>query len=185
MKPNVVMGTIASSLAAVAVLAAPLSSGLKPGENVTPFHPKHLAGPLAGTTNCFPCTFQQRPQVQVWVNGDSTKNVNALATTLSKAMKSYSAQEFKGLVVFLTTPQTASKVEATVKETAKNPSVSGVDLAVIDTKNEAIEAYNINTTTDVKNTVIVYKNWKVANTFVNLTATDTAKLESAIAGIAK
>ena len=88
-------------VASLAALAAPLASGLKPGENVTPFHPRHLAGPLAGSTNCFPCTFQNRPQVQVWINGDAPQNVATLGKTLSSAMKTYQGKEYKALVVFL------------------------------------------------------------------------------------
>jgi hypothetical protein len=185
MKRSALLGTVATALVAAAVVAAPVASGLKRGESVTPFHPKHLAGPLAGTSNCFPCTFQNRPQAQIWVNGDNAKNVVALAGTLSKSMKTYSGKEFKGLVVFLTTPATAAKVEAEVKKAAKDPSLTGVGMALIDTKNEAVEAYNINTDPTVKNTVIVYKDWKVADSFVNLTAADTTKLEKAIAGITR
>ncbi|MDX1931170.1 MAG: hypothetical protein SFU56_01055 [Capsulimonadales bacterium] len=185
MNRALLLTSLAALVTGAAVVAAPLSSGLKPGESVTPFHPKHLAGPLAGTSKCFPCTFQNRPQVQVWVNGDDAKNVTALAGTLSKAMKTYNGTEFKGLVVFVTTPQTAAKTEAFVRTAARNPALSGVGMAVIDSRDSAIEAYNINTAKDVRNTVIAYRDWKVADSFVNLTAADTARLEKAIAGITK
>src|SRR6476469_9661761 len=100
-----VLGILAAA-AAIPAFAAPLASGLNLGERVSPFHPKHIAGPLAGTSNCFPCTFQNRPQVQVWINGDNGKNALAFAGTLSKAMKAYQGKEFKGLVVFATTTET-------------------------------------------------------------------------------
>lgn len=181
-----VLGALAAALA-IPSLAAGVNSGLKPGQQVTPFHPKHLAGPLAGSDKCFPCTFQNRPQVQVWVNGDSAKNVLPIATTLSKAMKAHSGKEFKALVVFLTTPQTAAKTEAAVQEAAKNPATSGVGMALLDTKDEAIANYKINTAADIKNTVFVYKNWKVENTFVNLKADDKGlgDLNKAIENVAK
>lgn len=186
------MKTIAVSLAAlgafaVSALAAPLASGLKPGENVTPFHPTHLAGPLAGSTNCFPCTFQNRPQVQVWVNGDSPQNVATIAKTLGAAMKTHQSKEFKALVVFLTTPKTAASVRAMVTEAAKKPELKGVGMALLDSNNEAVEAYKINTSADVKNTVLVYKNWQVSQTMVNLKAdgAGVAQLDGAISKIAK
>ncbi len=186
MKRIAVLAALAAAIALPA-LAVGVNSGLKPGQLVTPFHPKHLAGPLAGSARCFPCTFQNRPQVQVWVNGDNTKNVLPIASTLSKAMKAHSGKEFKALVVFLTTPQTAAKTEALVKEAAKNPTTAGVGMALLDTKDEAVLNYKINTGADVKNTVFVYKDWKVQNTFVNLTANDKGlgDLNKAIENVAK
>lgn len=187
MNRSYLLGGLATLAAASAAIAAPLSSGLKPGDSVTPFHPKHLAGPLAGTTNCFPCTFQNRPQVQVWVNGDDPQNVTALAGNLSKAMQTYKGTEFKALVVVLTDAAHQKQAEAMVTKAAKMPALKGVGMAVIDKSNEAVEAYRINTGADVKNTVFAYKNWKVADTFVNLKADDAglAKLNTAISQIAK
>jgi hypothetical protein len=182
-----ILGTLAVT-AALPALAAPLASGLKPGERVSPFHPQHIAGPLAGTSNCFPCTFQNRPQVQVWINGDNSKNALAFAGTLSKAMKSYQGKEFKGLVVFVTTPATEAAAAKAAKMVSESPTAAGVGVALIDAKNEAITDYKINTDADVKNTVFAYKNWEVKDKFVNLQAsTDDgrSKLEKAIAGIAK
>lgn len=187
MNRSYLLGGLATFAAASAAFAAPLSSGLQPGQSVTPFHPKHLAGPLAGTTNCFPCTFQNRPQVQVWVNGDDSKNVAALAGTLSKAMKTYKGSEFKALVVVLTDSAHQKQTEAMVTKASKMPELAGVGMAVLDKTNEAVEAYRINTSADVKNTVFAYKNWKVADTFVNLKADGggLAKLNTAIGQIAR
>jgi hypothetical protein len=181
------VGAVAAVALAIPALAAPLASGLKPGESVTPFHPKHLAGPLAGTTNCFPCTFQNRPQVQAWVNNDDPKNVLAIATTLGTAMKKHKDKEFKALVVVLTDGKNDAKAEEMVRVAAKNPATAGVGMALLPKTDEAVGDYNINTGAEVKNTVIVYKNWKVADNFVNLKldANGEAKLTKAIAAVAK
>ena len=178
--------TMIAGFAAVMAVAAP-GGGLKKGEAVTPFHPKHLAGPLAGSTDCFPCTFQNRPQVQVWVNGDSLTNVAGIAGTLSSAMKTYKAKEFKGLVVFLTTPKNAKAIEAAVAEAAKKPELAGVGMAVLDAKDDAVSAYKVNTAASTKNVVYVYKNWKVAESFVNLggDAAGQKTLAGAIASVTK
>lgn len=172
--------------AAIPAFAAPVASGLKPGERVTPFNPKHLAGPLAGTEKCFPCTFQNRPQVQVWVNG-KPESVLPIATSLSKAMQSHKDKEFKALVVFVTTPKTVAQTEAFVKKAAQNPAVAGVGMAILDKDNEAVANYKINTESDVQNTVFAYKNWQVQKSFVNL-AGDKAgltQLDGAIAEVTK
>lgn len=182
---NVVLAAIAALAVALPALAAPLTSGLKPGDSVTPFHPKHLSGPLAGTNNCFPCTFQERPQTQVWVNGDDRANVIALAKTLGAQIKAHKAQDYKAMIVVLTDAKGMPAAEAFVKDAAKTPGTEGVDMAVLDKTSDAVKAYAVNTASAVKNTVFVYKNWKVAQTFVNLEAADAPKLVAAIGGIAK
>lgn len=186
MSRSTLIGGIAAVAVAIPAFAAPLSSGLKPGDSVTPFHPKHVAGPLAGTTNCFPCTFQNRPQVQAWVNSDP-KTAIAIASTLSKAIKSHEDKEFKGLVVFLTTPKNEKKMAETVSKAAKDPRVAGVGMALLRSDDDAVSHYAINTSSSVKNTVIAYKNWKVSETLVNLTgdAAGQKKLNNAIASITK
>ena len=177
--------------AAAAVFILPVmavvSSGLSKGESVSPFHPDHVTGPLAKSNSCFPCTFKNRPQVQVWVNGDDAKNVATLASTLQKAINSYKKTEFKAMIVFVVD---ANKVEATKKAVAANPAAKAnpsVAMAVLAKNNDAVDSYKFNTSGDVKNTVFVYKNWKVTDKMVNVKA-DAAgvkALESAIASIAK
>ena len=186
MNRSLLLGVVATALA-IPALAAPLNSGLKPGQRVTPFHPKHLAGPLAGTSNCFPCTFQNRPQTQVWVNGDDTKNVLAIATDLSKQMAANKGKEFKALVVFVTDKSNEAATQKLIKTAAANPATAGVGMAYIDKNEDAVENYGINTAADVKNTVLVYKNWTVAENFVNLKAdaAGIADLNKAISTITK
>ena len=60
-------------------------------------------------------------------------------------------------------------------------------MAYIDKSNEAIGNYKINTGSEVKNTVFVYKNWKVEKKFINLKGDEKglAELNSAISSITK
>lgn len=175
---------VATAAFAIPAFAGALSSGLNTGQSVSPFHPKHISGPLKDTTECFPCTFQNRPQVQAWVNGDDAKNVLPIAKSLSTAMKTYKGKEFKALVVFLTTPENAAKTEAAVRVAAKTPGTEGVGMAVLRTDDEAVSNYKVNIAAGVKNTIFVYKNWKVADKFVNLKA-DASGLKTLNTSIAK
>lgn len=172
---------IAAAAIAMPVLAA--QSGLKAGEMVTPFHPTHIAGPLANSTKCFPCTFQARPQVQVWVNGDDMGNVVKIAESLAKAIKANEKSEFKAMIVLVTD---AGKTDAT-KEAAltamKGKAVDGVSVAILPRNDAAVAAYKVNLSGEVKNTVFVYKDWKVAATMVNLKS-DAKSLDSLTAAIA-
>ena len=179
-----VSAALATAALAIPAFAGALSSGLNTGQSVTPFHPTHISGPLKGTTNCFPCTFQNRPQVQAWINGDDSKNVLPIAKSLGAAMKAHKDKEFKALVVFLTSPENVAKTEAAVRLAAKTPGTEGVGMAVLRTDDEAVGNYKVNTAASVKNTVFVYRNWKVADKFVNLKA-DASGLKTLNGSIAR
>ncbi len=167
--------------AAVAAMAFAVDSGLKPGENVTPFHPTHISGPLAKSDKCFPCTFQNRPQVQVWVNGDDMENVASIAKTLNKQMAGN--KDFKALVVFLTDDAKKAGLTDKISKAAATPGLGEVGMAVLSKSDASVKAYKINL--DAKNTVFVYKNWKVANTFVDMKGDEKgiAKLNEAIKNV--
>jgi hypothetical protein len=169
---------------AVAAFAFGADSGLKVGENVSPFHPKHISGPLANSTNCFPCTFQNRPQVQVWVSGDDMKNLAPIAKSLNAAMEKHG--DFKALIVFVANGN-ADKLEAQLKEASKMPGMGKVGMAIVDKADGSVKDYKINLNGDVKNTVFVYKNWKVAQKFVNLKGDEKGlqELNGAIASVVK
>jgi hypothetical protein len=171
MKKTSHIATSVFTVAALATVAFALgpNSGLKTGERVTPFHPKHVVGPLAGSENCFPCTFGNRPQVQVWINGDSDANVSTIAKTLSGAMDKYKKSEFKALVVFVTSNPSDTKLADKLKAVAKATKAEKVGMAIIGKDNEAIANYKINTDSSIKNTVLVYKNWAVVNNMTNFT----------------
>ncbi|MEQ1822579.1 MAG: hypothetical protein ABL949_08715 [Fimbriimonadaceae bacterium] len=160
-----------------------INSGLDKGESVTPFHPTHIVGPFAGKTECFPCNYQNRPQVQAWINGDSAKNVAMIGKTLEAAMAANTASEFKAMIVLVTAD--AKGGASMAKELAKENNLSKIAISVLNPKDAAVKSYKFNTASDVKNTVFVYKNWKVVDKFVNLNADDkgTKALKSAISGI--
>lgn len=182
---TLIIAALAGCLA-VHALAKPPLSGLQKGESVTPFHPKHLAGPLAGTSSCFPCTFQNRPQVQAWITGDTPENVVALAQSLDKAMNTYKGKEFKALIVYVVEKGAEPKTGEAVKAYVKAKGLKNVGISVLDRNSEFVNAYKIALNSDVKNTVLVYKDWKVTKNLVNVSNADArAELDAAIAAIAR
>ena len=62
-----------------------------------------------------------------------------------------------------------------------------IGMAVLDAKDDAVSAYKVNTAASTKNVVYVYKNWKVAESFVNLggDAAGQKTLAGAIASVTK
>lgn len=181
MRKTLVFGVATVAVAASAVAFLGSSAGLKPGDRVTPFHPKHVSGPLANSDKCFPCTYQQRPQVQVWVSGDSEENVAKIAANLQKQIEKHKGAEFKAMIVWLTDDAKAAKpILMNVAKSAKD-----VAVAYLPKNDEAVAAYKIDKSN--KNTVVVYKDWKVSNAMANLKADEAglAALNAEIAKIAK
>jgi len=165
------------------VASAFINSGLAKGEKVVPFHPKHVAGALKGTDSCFPCTYQNRPQVQAWVTNGDQKSIMAFAKTLDTAMDKFSNKEFKGMVVILTTKDQAKMIEEHAPAMSKD--LKHVSISYLTADNDAIKNYKINTA--AKNTVFVYKNWEVKDKFVDLSADEKgiASLNAAIGSVVK
>jgi hypothetical protein len=158
----------ALSVLVLPAIAGRAESGLKVGETVTPFHPTHITGPLKGTTNCPPCTFGARPQVQVWVNADNMMNVVHIARLLEKQVQANAKSELKAFVILLT-----DKPEETgtfLKALAERIGAKEVGLAYLKNDDQAVRNYKVNPGADVKNTIFVYKNKTVSDKFVNLKA---------------
>jgi hypothetical protein len=181
MNKAILISGVAVGLSMVAT--AFTSSGLEKGEMVSPFHPKHVAGALKGTDSCFPCTYQNRPQVQAWVTNGDKNSIMAFAKTLDNAMDKYASKEFKGMVVILATKEQGKMIEEHAPMISKD--LKHVSISYLTADNEAIQNYKINT--GAKNTVFVYKNWKVQDKFVDLSADakGLGELNAAIGNIVK
>ena len=165
------------------IASAFVNSGLDKGERVVPFHPKHVAGALKGSDACFPCTYQNRPQVQAWVTNGDQKSIMAFAKTLDAAMGKYSNKEFKAMVVIVAPKDSAKMIEASAPMMSKE--LKNVSISYLSPDNSAVKNYKINT--GAKNTVFVYKNWEVKDKFVDLTNDEKglASLNAAIGTIVK
>jgi hypothetical protein len=185
MKKTIFGGLAIVALAVPAIAGLNLNSGLKPGERVSAFHPTHFSGPLAGKKACFPCTFQNRPQVQVWVNGDDAKNIASIATELQKQIDANKKSEFKAMVVLVTNDEKGAS-EA-IKSIVAKTGAKDVAMSVLPKNDDAVEAYKINLSGDVKNTVFAYKDWQVQAKMVNLKADSKgiAALDGAIDKLVK
>lgn len=186
MMKNLLVAAAAIGVAVVAI-AGGANSGLKAGESVMPFHPKHITGPLANSEKCFPCTFQNRPQVQVWVTGDNVKNITEIAKALEGRMVANEKSEFKALIVLVSNGSNDAELAKIAKTVSADNKLTRVAMAVISPKDNAVGAYKINTGSEVKNTVLVYRDWKVRTNLVNVKGDKAglATLNAAIDGVIK
>ena len=180
-KKHILAGVLFASLG-VTALAAALSSGPGVGDSVYPFEPNHVTGPDHGTQTCPICKYGATPAVQVWVNGDNIKNIVPIALKLNEnANKS----NFRAFVVFLIDPKDAAQTSKTLAAVAAKNKFNKVALTWLDKSSRSVSAYKVNTGSDVKNTVLVYKDRRVTQKFVNLHSTKEGlgDLQAAIAQI--
>lgn len=177
-----ILGAVAAFALALPVMAtAPVDSGLKVGDLVTPFHPTHVGGPDKGTDTCPPCKYGMRPAVQVWHNHDDEANLVAMIDHLgNKVSKSKNELKAFAIRVSMCAGCEGETVKLADKVKAKN-----VGIAHVASNDDAVTNYKFMVDNSVKNTVFVYKDKKVVAKFVNLKADKAglAKLDAAIAKV--
>jgi protocatechuate 3,4-dioxygenase beta subunit len=147
-------------------------SGLRVGDEVVPWNPVHVAGPDRGTNACPVCTYLGRPAVLIFTKEGA--NAAALAVRLEKLVGEHRNSELKGFVVVLDgRPERLSKLAADLK-------IAGIGLCHPDprTREHDLRSYKIVPAAD--NTVLIYREYKVVATFVNLDAADWRRVEAAV-----
>ena len=121
--------------------------------------------------------------MQVWINTDDMATAASIGELLQKAVDDHSQKQFKGFLIFINAPA------ADIEKLASDKKLERIGLARLTggTSDSAIASYQINTGSNIKNTVFVYKNRKVAEKFVNLSADKDglAKLQAAIDKVAQ
>lgn len=124
--------------------------------------------------------------MQAWIQTDSVDNAFKITQHLSDAVKANTGFEFKAFVICMpTATQTGKAFAETLQKLAAEKGIENVGIAYVERGNEAIGIYKMNTASEMKNTVIVYKNKRVTSKFVNLLFTDEGRkaLSDAIAGV--
>ncbi|MCE7874751.1 hypothetical protein DYH09_30895 [bacterium CPR1] len=119
--------------------------------------------------------------MQVYLQQESPANTVAIAKLLDEAVKQHQKVEFKAFVLF----KPGDPAEAALVKL----NVPGVGVASLQGEaTEALKLYKISIDPRVKNTIILYRKRKAAETFVNLDCTQEAgrnKLLDAIARLSK
>jgi hypothetical protein len=159
-------------LATTIARSADVASGLPVGEFVPAWNPIHVAGPDKGTNTCPICTYLERPMVQVFIKDGP--QAAAFAEKVEQLVAAHEKKDFKGFVIV--TDGTADKLtrlgtDCKITKSAlcyPDPASKKVDL----------DKYHINPA--AQNTIVVYRDYKVTATFVNLDVTDFARVEEAV-----
>ena len=171
------------AIALPAYALAPVDSGLAVGDMTSAFEPTHVSGPDAGTNTCPVCKYGNAPAVQVWAQMGDSENTAALAKSLDASVKNSKA----GLKAFVMNMTECDMCVTKTTNMAKEVKLANVGITYIGKDSDATKLYKINTASEVKNTVLVYKDRKVVAKFVNLKADKEglSKLNAAIATVNK
>jgi hypothetical protein len=167
--------TVAGCAGPSAPMQPAIQSGLQKGEDIIPWNPVHVAGPNAGTNACPVCTYGARPAIVVFARND--KEMLMLVTQLEDLVRRQSAMDLKAFVIVLDGTPDDLKSEA-VSQGVKQIGFCYPDPA---TRDVDLKDYKINPSAD--NTVMIYKDYKVAANFVNLGYGDFNQVETAVANL--
>ncbi len=110
--------------------------------------------------------------MQVWINSDDESNATKLAAALQDAVTKHSSKKLLGFVIF-TNPGAEPKAAMTrrLERIAGAGRIEKVALAYLaGPQDPAIRLYRVNTDEQVRNTVFVYRQNRIASKLVNLTA---------------
>jgi protocatechuate 3,4-dioxygenase beta subunit len=182
---TLIAGVAAVAGAALCLADSPaLKSGVDIGGALSAFHPTHVTGADKGTNTCPVCKYPTNPAVQVWVNTDDTKNVDAIVSNLEKQAHMYAGKKLKAFVVFVNPSRDSDKaIQTRLEKIASAEHVQNVALVYLPgPQAEPVKEYQINADPQVRNTVFVYKNRTVGTKYVNFVA-DRKGLESLDAAI--
>ena len=158
--------SVGVAVASICAFTNPLESGVKVGESVSAFEPFHVTGPDKGTNTCPVCKYGVTPAAQIWVNGDDLSNVAKLAKNLEARIDKAGTRKLKTFFVFLD-----PKVKDQLPGLAAKYNLKNVAFTYVQgPSDEAAKTYEINTSSAVKNTVMVYSKRQVVANMVNLKA---------------
>ncbi len=156
-------------------LASPpvVQSGLQKGEDIIPWNPIHVAGPNAGTNACPVCTYEARPAVVIFTRDG--KNAWQLAGRLENLVVEQRPMDLKGFVVVV---DSASPEQLKQRAASEHLSHIGICYPDPQTADHDLKEYRINPA--ALNTVMFYRQYKVAGNWANLDAGDFEQVRSAV-----
>jgi hypothetical protein len=166
---NVFVSLSVVALLCVAVQAAELVSGLKPGDKVGAYNVKDITGPNAGKSLCYRCKFGARPVVNVFAR-DVNDNLANLVAAVDKVVTD---NQDKNVAAFVTVlAEDADKIAPQLEKIAKEKGIKNVPLTIYDGESGP-ESYKIAKDADV--TVMMWNKGEVKATV----ALEKGKLDEA------
>lgn len=161
------------SLILACVLAVPLDSGLRVGEESPAFDPQHAWGPDKGSHACPMCKYGRIQGVLYWVGADpGSDEVRTMAIFLERESARRGGQRFKAYLIYTNPnrdplPQVDSRLASLGRELdLRHVAVTYVP-SPTDRKTAGVNRINPRT----RNTIIVYRQRRVVEKFVDFEPT--------------
>ena len=187
MKVWVFLAMLLAGGTAVGEPTGALQSGLAVGADAPAFDPWHVAGPDKGTHACPMCKYGKGQGVLAWANTQSADELVTLLTRLEKEMRDRGESRLRAFVIYMNPDRLPRpEVEKRLADIASSAHVERVALAWVPSPTDDATAalYHINPDPDVRNTMVVYRQRRVVEKFVNLPMTP-AGLDRLLAAVEK
>ncbi len=172
---------LAAVLAAAALAADPINSGLAPGQRPGPYSSVVAVGPQRGTSHCFICETADRPMVVVFARRPDDE-LARLVRGLDKELERRKAAGLRAWVTFLSDDQPA--LDPQLVNWAREQAVRSVPLSVFEDPGGP-PSYRLHRDADV--TVLLAVKQKVVKNFAfrpgELTDDRVAAVLAAVAGL--
>jgi hypothetical protein len=170
-----VLSVAAASLMAVAAIAAPTASGLKPGASVGAFDVVDVSGPSKGKQLCYRCQYGNSPVVAAFVNGDPMESAGLIAG-LQKVVDAHKDKKLRSFVVYMGGQENKDAIE----KVAASKKVT-IPLTFLPGGPQAADIANYKISPDAKNTVLLWNRGQVQANFVNVDKASLASVDKAAA----
>ncbi len=146
-------------------------SGLEIGSDCPAFDPLHISGADAGTKACPMCKYGKGQGMMIWINDPSLPAVSSFITMLDNEVQKKGINNFRVFLMYMK-PASEEK-DAAIKKliswtTQMNIRNVAVTLVPSATDATTAQAYNINSSLNIYNTVFIYKKRMVTNKFINI-----------------
>ncbi|HZF66256.1 MAG TPA: hypothetical protein VEZ55_17325 [Chitinophagaceae bacterium] len=152
---------------------ASTNSGLLIGEECPAFSPQHAFGPDKGSKACPMCKYGHKQGVMAWVNTDDWSEMAKLAQFFETTIAEKGQDNIRAFIIYMNPSKLApQKVAVKLDELGKSAGLKSVALLYIPSPddNKSSGLYRINPNEKIKNTVLVFKERRVRDKFINFNA---------------
>ncbi|OIN59856.1 dioxygenase family protein [Arsenicibacter rosenii] len=149
------------------------SSGLVVGEECPAFDPVHVWGPDQGTKTCPMCKYGHRTAgVMAWLSDNDWDNAAQLAVFLEKQIQRRGADRFKAFLIY-TNPRKRPlpEVKQQLAAFSKRYGLRELSVVYVPSLTDKPTSYLYQINPNARNTILIYNKRRVADKFVNLSAT--------------
>ncbi len=150
---------------------ATASSGLKKGDEVSAWEPVHLAGPHVGTKACPVCTYLDAPMLLVFAK--DLPEAELFAKPLERIASAHASGKLKVTLVVVDAPD-EKLVKLAAEQNLRFVMLCRPDL---ERRTKQLATYKINPA--VNNTILLYDNYIVRESWVGLSAANLPDLVKA------